>query len=507
MAVVDIATGKVEGRVERGVLSFKGIPYGRVAGRRFRPAGEVPPWPGIRLAHEYGPSSPQHSSGRPSPLAGALGRSAATRQSEECLVLNIWTPDLNANARRPVMVWLHGGGYSSGSGSSSISDGTNLARHHDVIVVSLNHRLGPLGFLYLQHIAGDAYRDAGNLGSLDIVRALEWVRENIAAFGGDPGNVTIFGNSGGAGKVTHLMCMPRARGLFHRAILQSGVAIRSMTTEYAAQLTDELIALCGIERDPLEALTTMPTDRLLEAHARLQTTKDGGMRRGCSPVIDGIHLTNHPEAIFISGEGSRVPVIIGTNRDELTFTTSIMQRLSTLTETQFHAEVSHLLGERADEVVRGYRTLMPDASLAERALRFQIDHKMRMPAVRAADALAAGGSAPVFMYRFDWERDEYAEYRASHTFELPMVFDNVASAPLTRGDAAAVRLAREMSAAWTSLARDGRPVLPRGPVWRPYEKHSRDTMLFGPHTTCVSDPERAQRLIWRDVPSLQLGFD
>src|SRR5690606_23580852 len=163
-----------------GVLSFKGIPYGRVAGRRFRPAGEVPPWPGIRLAHEYGPSSPQHSSGRPSPLAGALGRSAATRQSEECLVLNIWTPDLNANARRPVMVWLHGGGYSSGSGSSSISDGTNLARHHDVIVVSLNHRLGPLGFLYLQHIAGDAYRDAGNLGSLDIVRALEWVRENIA---------------------------------------------------------------------------------------------------------------------------------------------------------------------------------------------------------------------------------------------------------------------------------------------------------------------------------------
>jgi para-nitrobenzyl esterase len=269
--IVEIALGKLRGGRDPGVFAFKGVPYGASAsGRnRFKPPRPPQPWTGMRDAIAYAGhalQSPNRPKRRPE-LEKLLGPADMTPESEDCLTLNVWSPGLRDSAKRPVMVWLHGGAFAYGSANRAVTDGSNLARRGDVVVVSVNHRLNIFGFLHLQEIGGPAWMHSGNAGVLDLVAALHWVRDNIETFGGDPGNVTIFGESGGGGKVSVLLAMPAARGLFHRAIIQSGAAIRVSNRERASALAEAVLNQLGFGHDECERLQTMPTHHLLAAMA------------------------------------------------------------------------------------------------------------------------------------------------------------------------------------------------------------------------------------------------
>ncbi|HEY1300120.1 MAG TPA: carboxylesterase family protein, partial [Stellaceae bacterium] len=270
-SVVETRAGKLRGGHAGGVHSFKGVPYGAATGgqNRFRPAQPVEPWAGVREALAYrghAPQSPNRPKRRPE-LETILGPADTTPEGEDCLTLNLWTPGLGDGAKRPVMVWLHGGAFAYGSGNRAVTDGANLARRGDVVVVSVNHRLNIFGFLHLADIAGSDWAHSGNAGVLDLVAALHWVRDNIGAFGGDPGNVTIFGESGGGGKVSVLLAMPAARGLFHRAVIQSGAAIRVSTRERAAALAEAALKELRLGRGDLARLQQLPVEHLLAAMA------------------------------------------------------------------------------------------------------------------------------------------------------------------------------------------------------------------------------------------------
>src|SRR5216684_237635 len=301
--VVEIASGKLRGANAAGVCAFKGIPYGASsAGRnRFMAPQPPQPWVGVRDAFAYSGhalQSPKRPKRRPE-LETILGPADTTPEGEDCLTLNVWTPSLGDGAKRPVMVWLHGGAFAYGSGNRAVTDGANLARRGDVVVVSVNHRLNIFGFLHLADIGGPAWAHSGNAGVLDLVAALRWVRDNIAVFGGDPGNVTIFGESGGGGKVSVLLAMPAARGLFHRAVIQSGAAIRVSTSERANALAEAVLNEVGLGRGECERLQTLAAGRLLAAigpasRAVGRTRWPLLDRYDFGPVVDGRDLPQHP---------------------------------------------------------------------------------------------------------------------------------------------------------------------------------------------------------------------
>ncbi len=326
--VVEIASGKLRGAHVDNIYAFKGVPYGASAiGRnRFMPPQPPPPWSGVRDALVYAghaPQSPNRPKRRPE-LETILGPADTTPEGEDCLTLNLWTPGLGDRAKRPVMVWLHGGGFAYGSGNRAVTDGANLARRGDVVVVSINHRLNILGFLHLADIGGSSWAHSGNAGVLDLVAGLLWVRENIEHFGGDPGNVTIFGESGGGGKVSVLLAMPAARGLFHRAIIQSGAAIRASTRERANALAEAVLNEVGLSHDECERLQSLPIERLLAA--MVPASRAVGRtkwplldRYDFGPVVDGIDLPQHPCEPGAPAIADDVPLMIGGTREESAF--------------------------------------------------------------------------------------------------------------------------------------------------------------------------------------------
>lgn len=488
-AVAETAYGKVRGTSEGPVKIFKGIPYGaNTANTRFMPPATPRPWRGKRDGTRYGAMAPQ----RKLPYEGtrALLRSWDIPQemSEDCLALNVWTPGLEVNARRPVMVWLHGGGFAAGSGAANAYDGARLAARGDAVVVTVNHRLNIFGYLHLAKLGSPKYADSGNVGQHDLIAALRWVRDNISAFGGDPGNVTIFGQSGGAAKVCSLLAMPAACGLFHKAVVQSGHLIWGADPDAATDAARELLDLLGIASSQLAALNQLPMQQLLEAYQKL---KPASAQR-LAPVVDGRGLPRHPFAPDASPLAANVPLLIGINATE---TTTLFADPSdfTLTWEALPARMARFLGDLdAGKVISDYRVLMPTASASEIFFDLTTQITMGRNAYIVADRKSALGGAPVYFYELCWQTPaDGGKWRSPHTLEIPLVFDNVPRVPSMFGSATppeAQRLADVMSEAWLAFARTGRPATSALPEWQAYTAAARHAMRFDVQCAAVRDP-------------------
>ena len=491
--------GKVVGVSASGVCTFKGIHYGAnpEGAMRFMPPVPPKPWSETAEALNYGDLAPQNLSGASgSDIRVAMGDIFGPgKVSEDCLVLNVWTPSLT-HGRRPVMVWLHGGGYTGGSDGAPTYDGTNLARKQNVVVVGINHRLNVFGYLYLGEIGGAKYADSGNVGMLDCVLALEWVRDNIAHFGGDPNNVTIFGESGGGGKVSVLMAMPPAKGLIHKAIVESGSTLRVSTADEADAAARKYLAQLKIAPDRVDDLQKVPMADMLAAMRAM--TGPNSIRLG--PVVDGRSLPRQPFDPDAPTQSASIPMLIGTNGTESTALLGIADAsLFSLDEADMRAKLKSYLHVNDDaqigSLVAVYKKERPEATPSDIYFAVTTDRMMRMNAVTQAERKAAQGSAPAYMYIFDWRSPVLGgKLRSPHGIELAFVFDNTDKTTGMNGTGADLApLAERVSAAWAGFARTGNPNAPGLPHWPAYEASTRATMIFNDECKVVNDPGKDER--------------
>jgi para-nitrobenzyl esterase len=488
--------GRVAGAAADGVVSFRGVPYGAPTGGagRFRPPTAPEAWDGVRPATSNGLACPQPAM----ELPGIVAAMEPEPQGEDCLVVNVFTPAAD-DARRPVMVWLHGGAWTVGSGNNPGYDGSNLARRGDVVVVTVNHRLGLLGFLYLAELGGDAFADSGNVATLDMVAALEWVRDNIAAFGGDPGNVTIFGESGGGWKVSTLLGSPRAAGLFHRAVVQSGPLIDAVDPVQATTAAKGLLDQVGASS--VDELISLPVEQLVAAQLQLTGGALGGNGVAIGPVLDGRTIPRHMFEPDPAPSARQVPVLIGTCKDEMTLF-SLGLDAERFDEEALRKAAAEMFGDRADVVLEAYRSGRPDATPMQLYVAMGTD-RFRVGSIRIAERLAAVGSAPVWMYRFDYESPLWGgRLGAPHAMEIPFVFDNlgVEGGLSLHGDRPdAQDLADRVSEAWLSFARTGDPNHRGLPSWPQYDADRRATLMFDSACAVVDDPDGQERQVWDGV--------
>jgi para-nitrobenzyl esterase len=506
-ATVQTTAGRLRGYLDANVHVFKGVPYGAsTAGAgRFMPPQKPQPWTGVRDAFEWGQRSPQILGGEPAEMIPTDPREPL---GEDCLVMNIWTPN-PGSGRRPVMVWLHGGGFSSGSGSYSIYEGRELARKHDVVAVSVNHRLNAFGFLYLAHLGG-RWANASNAGMRDVVVALEWIRDNIAAFGGDPGNVTIFGQSGGAGKVSTLMAMPSARGLFHRAIAQSGAALTATPVAQAIKTTEQLLQRLKIAPDRIEALQSVPMAQVIDAIRPPAGASGPGGGLGFGPVVDGPSLPANAFDPTAPAQSAGVPFMTGTTATEVTFFAPDDQ-LRPIDDATFRTRVKGLLkvdDAEAERLIALYRKSDSGRDNIDLFLRMSTDNSaFRLGVDTQAERKAAQRAAPVYVYRFEYYSPvREGRLKSMHCMEIPFVFDNLRGGEVYTGNGPqAQRIADQMSAAWVAFARTGNPNHKGIPAWTPFTDQQRQTMVFGagPDAKVVNDPGKEQRLALKAIRDRQ----
>ena len=484
--IVKTTSGPVRGVVADRVSAFYGIPYGAPTGgdARFMAPRKPQPWTAVRDCVEFGHRSPQGPSGLIPEVAAVDRREAA---SEDCLHLNVWTPSLGTG-RRPVMVWLHGGGYSQASGSFIIYNGANLARHRDVVVVTLNHRLNLFGYLYLGEAAGEKYADSGNAGMLDIVQALEWVRDNIAAFGGDPANVTIFGQSGGGGKVCTLMGMPAAKGLFHKAIAQSGSNVTGTTRQNATRTAQTFLERLNLKPGQIDELHRLSTEQLLGALRGLNF----------SPVVDGKNLPAGPFDPVSSPLSATVPLLCGSAETEVAWTRgAVIDDIDDAAlKQQVKQDVRAISDAEAERLIAAYRKGRPGISNVDVHLILASDNTVRSSMLTVAERKADAKQAPVYMYYFTWRSPVHdGKLKAYHTLDIPFVFENVDLATaMTGGRQERYALQDRMSAAWTNFARTGNPnVKALLPEWPVFNTTTRATMVLDNECRAVDEPNGVER--------------
>ena len=515
--IVETSYGKLRGARENGVSAFLGVPYaGRVSGdRRFKRPAPLAPWTGVRDALRLGPPAIQ------APRA-AFGKSEPM-PAEDCLVLNVWTPATDAG-KRPVMFYNHGGGFFGGSGGSVYQSGANLARLFDVVVVETNHRLGLLGFLYLDELAGEEYAGSGNNGVLDIVDGLRWVHENIAAFGGDPSNVMIFGESGGGQKTSCLYSMPSAAPYFAKASIESGPGVRMCTREAAAETTALLLAEMGVAMRDWRPLLETSAGDLLALQLRLpETTKRVAQERaksvqrqkrpapvepgGFAPVVDGTVLPHHPFEPAAPAISRDKPLIVGWNEDEFTYVAYANKDTSGfgIDDAGLRAKLEPRFGTDASRIVETYRRSRPSASATALYVEIESVTMMGLGSIEIAERKTAQGGAPAYLYNLGYKSGEKVpgtDYPMGtpHAMDIGLKFNNVTPSTFLMGNRPERLVAsRNMAELWATFARTGRPAAAGQPAWPAYDLARRATYRIDAQCTVIDDRNRAEREMWREL--------
>lgn len=513
-AIVETTAGKVRGYTRNGTFIFKGVPYGAPTGgaNRFMPPQKPEPWAGARTALRYGRTCPWSNfiveSGDNAPKgdedAFLLYRGNDQAEAgEDCLRVNVWTPEINGAKKRAVMVYMHGGGFATGSGNEILAyDGESMSRRGDVVVVSHNHRLNAFGYLNLAEFGGEKYASSGNVGMLDQVLVLEWVRDNIVNFGGDPANVMIFGQSGGGGKVNALMAMPAAAGLFHRAGVQSGSMLRMGEPEDSTKLALGVLAQLGLDKSQVDKLQTIPADRLLAA-AHAAAINDRGRARwmqrgsewfsirrmGWGPCKDGTIFPTHPFDPTAPKVSANVPLLVGTNMNEFVHGCD-NPSVNSFTREDLEKHVTEVFKDAGPAIIDAYRRTYPKAD-AFGLYSVISTAGVRQSAFVEAARKAALGAAPAYEYLFCWQTPMLdGRPRAFHAAELAFVFGNAGICEnLTGASADAVALGGRMCDAWINFARHGNPNHKGLPNWPAFTPEKCQTMIFDSQCVVKNDPE------------------
>ncbi len=488
--------GKVQGMANAGIKEFKGIPYGAsTAGKnRYMPPRKPAAWTGVRECFAYGQISPQTISSPASDYAQLIQWDLhyGTGMGEDVLTLNVWTPGIRDGGKRAVLVSFHGGGFATGSGNGPQYDGLQLARLADVVVVTVNHRLASFGYLHLADLgAPSEFASAGNVGMMDLVASLEWVRDNIENFGGDPAKVMIFGQSGGGAKTSTMLAMPSAKGLFHSAGIQSGSAIRSGTREQASKSAELLLEKLGLTRGTITDIQKLSWQRILEAQVSL------GTGAAFAPVVDGTVLPHHPFDPAAPPESAEVPVIISNTLEDAALRLTNFD----LTEEGLRTMLNQRYGAKAEPMLAMYRNRYPHKSPYLIQAQIDTDATARRSAILQAERKAAQGKAPAYMYLWCYPSDGFGgKFGAVHGTDVSATFNSYRDGIGGTGSDEQRALWSRFATAWVAMAKNGNPNCPKVPNWPAYDANTRATMIFDHEVRVENDPRGEIRRFWAEMP-------